>query len=243
MTRVHLIPAALLALGLIGCDSASPPCDLEAVGVICTIAGNGENGYDRDADTKAIPALEAKMSLPQDTLTAPDGTLNPAGARPEGSIELTDVPTALASLGGKDLADLITQALGQSVSARLTADQNADTTSINVGVNASSGTTLATSATLAPNELSVASTTARASVSPSLLRALTKHNPSVPTLASPATVDLTLEPVAIPLKNAAIDTARLASRRIKANIVTNADIADVVIASSTPGAAPMRTGW
>lgn len=75
MTRVHLIPAALLALGLIGCDSASPLCDLEAVGVICTIAGNGENGYDRDADTKAIPALEAKMSLPQDTLTAPDGTL------------------------------------------------------------------------------------------------------------------------------------------------------------------------
>lgn len=196
---------------------------------------------DSTMNVGAKPSI-ARGSLTVANLFAPDGTLNPARARPEGSIELTDVPTALASLGGKDLADLITQALGQSVSARLTADQNADTTSINLGVNASSGTTLATSATLAPNELSVASTTARASVSPSLLRALTKHNPSVPTLASPATVDLTLEPVAIPLKNAAIDSTRLASRRIKANIVTNADIADVVIASSKPGVAPMRTG-
>ncbi len=44
-------------------------------GNICTIAGSGENGYDRNADTTALPALEARFSLPQDTLTAPDGTL------------------------------------------------------------------------------------------------------------------------------------------------------------------------
>jgi hypothetical protein len=44
------------------------------IGTICTIAGSGENGYDRDADLEALPALEAKFSLPQDTLTAPDGT-------------------------------------------------------------------------------------------------------------------------------------------------------------------------
>jgi DNA-binding beta-propeller fold protein YncE len=56
-------------------DDAEPACDLDAVGVICTIAGNNENGYDRDADSTAIPALKAKMSLPQDTLSAPDGTV------------------------------------------------------------------------------------------------------------------------------------------------------------------------
>jgi sugar lactone lactonase YvrE len=47
-------------------------CDPDRAGTICTIAGNGENGYDGD-EPKA--ALAAKMSLPQDTLLAPDGTL------------------------------------------------------------------------------------------------------------------------------------------------------------------------
>jgi hypothetical protein len=48
-----------------GCNPTKP-------GTICTIAGNGMNGYDGD---DPIPALEAKMSLPQDTLMGPDGTL------------------------------------------------------------------------------------------------------------------------------------------------------------------------
>jgi sugar lactone lactonase YvrE len=47
-------------------------CDPTKVGTICTIAGNGANGFDGDA---AIRALDAKMSLPQDVLKAPDGTL------------------------------------------------------------------------------------------------------------------------------------------------------------------------
>lgn len=79
MNRNILITTSLLtlvAVGVISCnDDAEPPCDLSAVGVLCTIAGNSENGYDRDADSTAIPALEAKMSLPQDTLTAPDGAV------------------------------------------------------------------------------------------------------------------------------------------------------------------------
>lgn len=50
-------------------------CDLEVAGNICTIAGTGENGYDPGADDNALVALEARMSLPQDTLPAPDGTL------------------------------------------------------------------------------------------------------------------------------------------------------------------------
>lgn len=49
-----------------------PTCDPAKVGTICTIAGNGENGYDGD---EAIVALDAKMSLPQDALKASDGTL------------------------------------------------------------------------------------------------------------------------------------------------------------------------
>jgi hypothetical protein len=72
-----LLPLGLV-LTLAGCsdDAAEPAaasgCDPTASGSICTIAGNGKNGYDGDAP---IRALSAKMSLPQDTLSAPDGTL------------------------------------------------------------------------------------------------------------------------------------------------------------------------
>ncbi len=76
----------LLCLGLIaGCgddgqvpaaDGAPPDattaCDPDAQGTICTIVGNGVSGYDGD---EAIVALDAKMSLPQDTLAGPDGKL------------------------------------------------------------------------------------------------------------------------------------------------------------------------
>lgn len=74
--------AALLSAGLLvlcGCsdDPATPPaaCDQSVVGHLCTIAGSGENGYDKNAESEALPALEAKMSLPQDTLTDVDGTI------------------------------------------------------------------------------------------------------------------------------------------------------------------------
>ena len=70
--------ASLLTLVAVGGCEQTPEeeaCNPDAVGILCTIAGNGENGDDRDADDIAIPALEAKFSLPQDTLTAPDGTL------------------------------------------------------------------------------------------------------------------------------------------------------------------------
>jgi hypothetical protein len=49
-----------------------PPCDPTRPGTICTIAGNGENGYDGDEPRFA---LHTRMSLPQDTLRASDGTL------------------------------------------------------------------------------------------------------------------------------------------------------------------------
>lgn len=71
MKRLALCLA--LVPGLLACGE--DPCDTSVPGNICTIAGNGDNGYDRDADDLEIPALEARMSLPQDTLTAPDGTL------------------------------------------------------------------------------------------------------------------------------------------------------------------------
>ena len=83
MNTRNLLPASLLstslllaALAVTSCDGDDEPtCDLDAVGTLCTIAGNNENGYDRDADSTALPALKAKMSLPQDTLTAPDGSV------------------------------------------------------------------------------------------------------------------------------------------------------------------------
>lgn len=70
-TIVTCLPG-ILALSACG---AGGPCDPTVPGKICTIAGNGDNGYDQGADDRAIPALEARMSLPQDTLTGPDGTL------------------------------------------------------------------------------------------------------------------------------------------------------------------------
>ncbi len=67
-----LVVLGSVVLALTGCE---PPCDPDAPGTICTIAGSGDNGYDRNADTTALPALGARFSLPQDTLAAPDGTL------------------------------------------------------------------------------------------------------------------------------------------------------------------------
>ncbi len=63
-------PLLLLACG----GGAEDACDPTAVGTLCTIAGSGENGYDRSADDKTLPALEAKFSLPTDTLTVDEGT-------------------------------------------------------------------------------------------------------------------------------------------------------------------------
>jgi hypothetical protein len=61
-----------------GCDEdpvAPAPCDDSVAGNVCTIAGSGDNGYDADAETRALPALEAKLSLPQDTVTDADGSV------------------------------------------------------------------------------------------------------------------------------------------------------------------------
>ena len=63
---------SLCALGA-ACSGEDEPkvCD-SSPGNICTIAGLvGESGYSGDDG----PALEARMSLPQDVLAAPDGSL------------------------------------------------------------------------------------------------------------------------------------------------------------------------
>ena len=70
--RVALASLGLVALGVsVGCGGSDEEagCDQSIVGNICTIAGNTENGYDGDDG----PALEALLSLPQDTLTSADG--------------------------------------------------------------------------------------------------------------------------------------------------------------------------
>lgn len=74
MKRLGLIPLTLIVLT--GCnDPEEPLCDPKVVGTICSVAGSGVNGYDNVADTTLMVALEAKMSLPQDTLTAEDGSI------------------------------------------------------------------------------------------------------------------------------------------------------------------------
>lgn len=71
LTLIALSSSSLLACG----GDEAEPCDTEVPGNICTIAGNGSNGYDKTGDDEPLVALEARLSLPQDTLTAPDGTI------------------------------------------------------------------------------------------------------------------------------------------------------------------------
>ncbi len=73
LSVILILLATSGAVALAGCGGET--CDPSVAGTICTIAGSGNNGYDRDADTRAIPAAEVRFSLPQDTLTASDGTL------------------------------------------------------------------------------------------------------------------------------------------------------------------------
>ncbi|HZI45323.1 MAG TPA: hypothetical protein VFD53_08895, partial [Ilumatobacter sp.] len=82
MNKLGLTISALMALTLAACQGDDGDdtgeeevfrCDPELEGTICTVAGNGENGYDADADNTDLVAVEARLSLPQDTLTAPDG--------------------------------------------------------------------------------------------------------------------------------------------------------------------------
>lgn len=75
MERTCIMAGALLLVAGCGGSDEPPPCDQTVPGRLCIVAGNGENGYDPNAETEALPALQAKMSLPQDTLTAPDGTV------------------------------------------------------------------------------------------------------------------------------------------------------------------------
>jgi len=53
-----------MAMACGGSDDAEPACDPTKVGDICTIVGTGKLGYSGDEG----PALEARMSLPQDTI-------------------------------------------------------------------------------------------------------------------------------------------------------------------------------
>lgn len=73
-TTLSTLLLGVTALSTAACSGDEGTCDTQSVGAICTIIGSGENGYDRNADTEVLGAREAKFALPQDTLTAPDGT-------------------------------------------------------------------------------------------------------------------------------------------------------------------------
>lgn len=59
-----IFACALLA----GCGSDEEPCDPTVPNTICTIAGSGKQGYDRNT-----LAIEAALYVPQDTAVSPDG--------------------------------------------------------------------------------------------------------------------------------------------------------------------------
>lgn len=60
-----------LGLAPLAACSGEFPCDPEAPGTICTVAGSGENGFGGDNG----PALKAIFYTPQDTARAPNGNL------------------------------------------------------------------------------------------------------------------------------------------------------------------------
>lgn len=70
MTRTLPLWLAVVATGCGPADDGA--CDPDASGTICTIAGVGQDGYDGD---DPVPALDALMSLPTDTLVGPEGVL------------------------------------------------------------------------------------------------------------------------------------------------------------------------
>lgn len=60
----------MVGASLVGCGGEEP-CDPEAPNTICTIAGNGDQGFDGDNG----PATAAVLYIPMDSAIAPDGTL------------------------------------------------------------------------------------------------------------------------------------------------------------------------
>jgi DNA-binding beta-propeller fold protein YncE len=79
MVKVRSLSAivgAVLALSLgAGCNTSDSSCDAVEPGILCTLAGNGENGYDPGADFEDLPTTEARLSLPMDTLSRADGSV------------------------------------------------------------------------------------------------------------------------------------------------------------------------
>lgn len=70
MKRVLISLASALSLLAASCGPGEPPpCDRELQGNICTLVGNGKNGYSGDEG----PAIAAELSLPQDTIVGPEG--------------------------------------------------------------------------------------------------------------------------------------------------------------------------
>lgn len=144
-----------------------------------------------------------------------DGTLdvNPAGARPVGSLDLRDVPTALAGLmpskpgadgkPGLDLAKLMGEVVGPTLNVNVKGGaESADAVALNVsatGQNLKAGT----QAKLAKDAISIAATTVETTLAPSTIATLmATFAPDLkggPTLVNPAKVTLGVKPLAIPM--------------------------------------------
>jgi hypothetical protein len=63
----------LLISALAACGGGDDPCDPDAPNTICTIAGSGEQGFNKREE--GGPATKAALYVPQDTAMSPDGEL------------------------------------------------------------------------------------------------------------------------------------------------------------------------
>ncbi|MDX2091900.1 MAG: hypothetical protein SFX73_28820 [Kofleriaceae bacterium] len=71
-TISNILSLSLCALPLVGCGTDTPPCDPDAPGTICTIAGKDSNqGYKGDGGL----AINATLYIPMDTVVGPDGNI------------------------------------------------------------------------------------------------------------------------------------------------------------------------
>lgn len=67
-----VLSLSLCALPLVGCGTDEEPCDPNAPGTICTIAGNGGDlAYTGDGDL----AIHAGLYIPMETVQGPDGNI------------------------------------------------------------------------------------------------------------------------------------------------------------------------
>lgn len=175
--------------------------------------------------------------------------LTPANLRPVGTVAINNLPTSLVSLvvpppvtgdqagAGLDLARLVREAVGPTVTANITSDAAGDSPEARDlaltlrGQNFGGGLRAQTSS----EAISVGELDFRGQVTPGLAAALIESFgsglASQPTLVSPATITISATPFTVPLAGAAPDLSRAGDATMRVGLEGRALVNNVVLAS------------